>query len=124
MVPSILLIDEEVYVRHILSYKLRREGFMTHLAADPTEACRIFDEKPMDLILMDIALPTPTEGFALARRMRQYNGGASDLPIIILSAHCSEADIRFSNEIAASGYITKPFSLSFVIRKIKSILPD
>ena len=119
---TILLIDREIHIRHIISYKLRREGFVTHLACCPEEARRVLDQVPLDLVLMDIALPTPNEGFELAQQVRQRNDSTRDLPLMILSAHCSEIDIRRSNEITASGYITKPFSLNFVIRKIKAIL--
>ena len=122
MTHVILLVDREIHVRHIISYKLRREGFITHSVSSPDEAKRVLDQNRIDLVLMDIALPTPIEGFKLAQHIRQRDDSTLDLPLIILSAQCSETDIRRSNEITASGYITKPFSLKFVIRKIKAIL--
>jgi DNA-binding response OmpR family regulator len=121
MDSSILLVDDEPYILRILSFKLRREGFQTHEAQSAEEAERLLSERQIDLILLDVGLATPTNGFDLADKLRA-RGSTRDIPIIMLTARGFSQDVRRGREIGAAGYITKPFSTADVIRQVRSIL--
>ena len=58
----VLIVDDEPYIRRILSFKLRREGFTTFEAPSAEAAEKLLGEKQVDLVLLDVALSTPTNG--------------------------------------------------------------
>jgi len=118
---SVLIVDDEPYILRILSFKLRREGYKTLPAESAEEAERLLAKHPVDLILLDVALATPTNGFDLAASLRR-NARTKDLPIIMLTARGFAADVLRGREVGASGYITKPFSAEEVIRRVRALL--
>ncbi len=121
MEGRVLIVDDEPYILKILSFKLRREGLTTYEAVSAEEALEILGERSVDLLLLDVALATPTNGFELARRIRQ-NPEWKDLPIIMLTARHLADDVRMGREVGAVGYITKPFSTTEVVDRIREIL--
>lgn len=118
---SVLIVDDEPYILRILSFKLRREGYKTLPAESAEEAERLLAEHPVDLVLLDVALATPTNGFDLAANLRR-NAKTQHLPIIMLTARGFAADVLRGREVGASGYITKPFSAEEVIRRVRALL--
>ena len=117
----ILLVDDEPYILRILSFKLRREGYTIFEARSAEDAEQILADQTIDLILLDVGLATPTSGFDLAAKLRAQHA-TSHLPIIMLTAHGFSNDILRGRELGAAGYITKPFSTSEVIQRVRSIL--
>lgn len=117
----ILIVDDEPYILRILSFKLRREGFVTFEAESAETAEQILNEHDVDLVLLDVALATPTNGFDLAARLRR-NARTQHLPIIMVTARGFAADVLRGREVGAAGYITKPFTAEEVIRKVRAFL--
>jgi len=117
----ILVVDDEAYILRILSFKLRRAGFTTFEARSAEDAEAIVSSHEVDLILLDVSLATPTNGFEFAARLRSRPATA-DLPIIMLTAHGLDSDVRQSHEVRAAGYITKPFSTAEVVERVRAIL--
>ena len=121
MEGRILIVDDEPYILKILSFKLRREGFRTYEAVSAEEALSVLDSHPVDLVLLDVALATPTNGFELARQIRR-NPEWAELPIVMLTARHLADDVRMGREVGAVGYITKPFSTADVVERIRELL--
>ncbi len=121
MGPSVLIVDDEPYILRILSFKLRREGYVTFMAESAEEAEQLLAEQPVDLVLLDVALATPTNGFDLAASLRR-NAKTQHLPIIMLTARGFATDVLRGREVGAAGYITKPFSAEEVIRRVRALL--
>jgi len=117
----ILIVDDEPYILRILSFKLRREGFITFEADSAEAAETLLSEQDVDLVLLDVALATPTNGFDLAARLRR-NARTQHLPIIMVTARGFAADVLRGREVGAAGYITKPFTAEEVIRKVRAFL--
>ena len=117
----ILIVDDEPYILRILSFKLRREGFVTFEAESAETAEQLLSEQDVDLVLLDVALATPTNGFDLAARLRR-NAKTQHLPIIMVTARGFAADVLRGREVGAAGYITKPFTAEEVIRKVRAFL--
>jgi DNA-binding response OmpR family regulator len=117
----VLIVDDEPYLLRILSFKLRREGFETLEAQSAEDAERLIQEQTVDLVILDVALATPTNGFDLAAKLRG-NSSTQHIPIIMLTARGFSADVLRGREVGAAGYITKPFSTSDVIERVRSIL--
>ena len=117
----ILIVDDEPYILRILSFKLRREGFVTFEAESAEDAEQLLSEQDVDLVLLDVALATPTNGFDLAAGLRR-NARTQHLPIIMVTARGFAADVLRGREVGAAGYITKPFTAEEVIRKVRTVL--
>jgi len=117
----VLIVDDEPYIRRILSFKLRREGFATFEASSAEVAKAVLAEREIDLVLLDVALSTPTNGFDLAAELRR-NAKTQRLPIIMLTARGFASDVLRGREVGAAGYITKPFTAEEVIRRVRTFL--
>ena len=117
----ILIVDDEPYILRILSFKLRREGFITFEAESADAAEQLLSEQDVDLVLLDVALATPTNGFDLAAGLRR-NARTQYLPIIMVTARGFASDVLRGREVGAAGYITKPFTAEEVIRKVRTVL--
>lgn len=121
MAGRILIVDDEPYILRILSFKLRREGYTTIEARCAEEAERVLVGRAIDLIVLDVALATPTSGFDLGARLRS-DPATRDVPVIMLTARCLSADIRRGRALGAAGYITKPFSADQLVERVRAIL--
>jgi DNA-binding response OmpR family regulator len=112
-----LLFDDEQSIQTLLSYPLRRDGYEVVQAVDGREALDRFDERPFDLVVLDVMLPK-LDGLEVCRRLRSR----STVPIIMLTAKSEEIDKVVGLEIGADDYITKPFSMREFRSRVKAAL--
>ena len=117
----ILIVDDEVCILRILSFRLRKAGFVPFEARSAEEALELLGRQPVDLLLLDVTLATPTNGFDLAAMLRKDERLAG-LPIFLLTASGSTEDILRGREVGAVGYVTKPFSIDDLIGRIQTLL--
>jgi DNA-binding response OmpR family regulator len=118
---QILIVDDEPYILRILSFKLRREGFVVFEADSAEAAETLIGANAIELVLLDVALATPTNGFDLAAKLRR-NARTRHLPIIMLTARGFAADVLRGREVGATGYITKPFTAEEVVHRVRTLL--
>lgn len=90
---------------------------MIDVAVDGVEAITMFNTNSYDLILLDIMLPKIT-GYSVCELIRKQ----SQIPIIMLTALDSESDQVKGLDLQADDYITKPFSMPILLRKIAAVL--
>jgi DNA-binding response OmpR family regulator len=114
---TILLVDDEEAVRKVLSFPLERDGFTVVQAADGEEALARFDDRVVDLVVLDIMLPK-LDGLEVCRRLR----AKSSVPIIMLTARDDELDKVIGLELGADDYITKPFSIREFRSRVRALL--
>jgi DNA-binding response OmpR family regulator len=119
----ILIVDDEPYILKIVSFKLRRAGFVALEASDPSTAWTMAITQRPDLVLLDVGLGTDVDGFELAERLRAHDA-TRRIPIIMLTARALTEDIVRGRQVGADGYITKPFSPTEVIDKVTTILGE
>lgn len=119
----VLIVDDEDYIRRILCFKLERSGYLTFEAPSAELAEEVLESHDVDLILLDVGLATPTNGFDLAAQLRR-NSRTRELPIILLTARGFPADVLRGREVGAVGYITKPFSTAEVVARVRSIIGE
>ena len=120
MAKKILVVDDEVYILHIIDFSLGAEGYEVITAADGEEAIdRARVEKP-DLVVLDIMMPK-VDGFEACRRLKA-DPETSQIPVILLTAKGREVDRQMGMEVGADDYIVKPFSPTKLIEKIGSFL--
>ena len=89
----------------------------THYVHNATDALDFLENNTVQLILLDVNLGTDS-GFALCKTIRQ----TLDIPILFVSARTSNEDMLLGLNIGADDYITKPYSLSVLLAKVKNIL--
>jgi two-component system response regulator VanR len=113
----ILIIEDEVKIQEILTEFLREYGYETDSAYDGIEGLNMFKNNKYDLILLDIMMPK-IDGFATLELLRQE----SNVPVILLTALEEEEYQIKGFDLQADDYITKPFSINLVIRRIEAVL--
>ena len=112
-----LIIEDEEAIQKILSEPLIFAGYAVTVASDGLEGINKFHEQDFNLILLDIMLPK-IDGYTVCEMIRQE----SQIPIIILTALDSEdAQIKGFDKLA-DDYITKPFSIKLVLKRVEAIL--
>jgi DNA-binding response OmpR family regulator len=113
----ILVVEDELRTREILALYLGEAGYDVQSVHDGRSALDAVDERPPQLIVLDLMLPG-MDGWEVCRRIRQ----TSDLPIIILSARQEEEDRLLGLGLGADDYVVKPFSPREIVLRVKAIL--
>jgi len=121
--PSkILIVDDDIGIRMLLSKFLEREGFEIITAEDGLEGVEMAKKNHPDLIILDVVMPR-MDGLTAARLIKFYKP-LIDVPIIFLTAKDAEKAIELAEEARAEVYITKPFDVHQVIGVVKEVLED
>ena len=120
MTPYILIAEDEQPVSELLQYNLSREGYETGIAKDGEEALVMLKERAPGLLLLDWMLPKVT-GIEVCRQARSRTE-TRNLPIIMLTARTEEADRIRGLDTGADDYITKPFSTTELMARIRAVL--
>lgn len=117
MNEKILIIEDEEAIQKILSEPLTFAGYKVTTASDGLEGINAFHAQAFDLILLDIMLPK-IDGYTVCEMIRQE----SQIPIILLTALDTEdAQIKGFDKLA-DDYITKPFSIKLVLKRVEALL--
>lgn len=114
---KILIVEDDLSIQALLHDFLQQDGYEITLAADGVEAISLFSEKDFDLVLLDIMLPK-IDGYSVCEVIRRQ----SNIPIVMLSALDSEANQIKGFDLQIDDYITKPFSMPVLLRKIAAVL--
>lgn len=116
--PVILLADDSLTIRTMVSSRLERAGYDIELAVDGDEALALADRLDPDLFILDIEMPGRS-GLEVTEQLRR--DGAT-VPVILLTAHDGEAEVAAGFAAGASEYITKPFSPQDLYLMVRSML--
>lgn len=120
MRPRILIVEDEAALVTLLRYNLEREGYDVIDARDGEEALIVIDETPPDLILLDWMLPL-TSGIEVCRQIRR-RPATRHIPVIMLTARSGETERIRGLDVGADDYVTKPFSPSELLARIRALL--
>lgn len=113
----ILVVEDDFDIQELLQNFLQEVGYEITTAADGVEAIAAFSEGKYDLILLDVMLPK-IDGFNVCELIRKQ----SKIPIIMLTALNGEDEQIRGLDLQVDDYITKPFSMPILIRKIAAVL--
>lgn len=113
---KILVVDDDQEIREILNILLSGEGFEVIMACDGEEAVALVNEE-IDLIILDVNMPKKS-GFVVATEIRKRTFA----PILFLTAHSQDSDKTMGFSAGGDDYITKPFSNSELLLRIKALL--
>ena len=112
----VLIVEDEENLARGLQFNLELDGHLPKIAGSVEEALPLY--KDFDLLILDIMLPG-ADGLTLLKRVRQDD---PRLPVLILSARSAESDLLAGLSAGADDYMTKPFSLSELLLRIKRML--
>jgi two-component system phosphate regulon response regulator PhoB len=118
--PSILVVDDDPAIREMVGMALTRAGYDILEAGSALEARQIIASRKPDLILLDWMLPGQS-GFEFARQLHSDNAHPPP-PVIMLTARDQEADKIAALDAGADDYVSKPFSVSELLARIKAVL--
>ncbi len=113
----ILVVDDEPSILELISYSLKRQGFMVSCASDGDQAFELITKHSFDLAILDIMLPG-LDGFELCKKIRSR----SQMPLIFVSAKDSEIDKVVGLELGADDYLSKPFGMRELLARVKALL--
>ena len=116
----ILVVDDEADLVELVSYNLRKDGFIVDSASDGETALTKVRKGKYDLAVLDLMLPG-IQGMELCRILRNDSKTAR-LPIIMLTAKGEEVDRILGLEMGADDYMTKPFSPRELIARVRAVL--
>lgn len=115
---KILIADDEELIRKLISDCLTKNGHTVLEAQDGEEAIKIFEsEEDIDLAMLDIMMPE-VDGWQVCRKIRETRG----IPVMLVSARSQDFDQIMGFESGADDYVTKPFSLAVLSRRVESLL--
>ncbi len=117
---NILVVDDEADLVDLVSYNLKKEGFLADSASDGEAALAKIKKGNYDLAILDLMLPG-IQGMEICRILRNDPKTAS-FPIIMLTAKEEEVDRVLGLEMGADDYMTKPFSPRELVARVKAVL--
>ena len=118
--PTVLLVEDELAQREVLSYNLDAEGFRVLKAENGEEALLVVKEDMPDIIVLDWMMPN-LSGIEVCRRLKSRPETRA-IPIIMLSARSEEVDRVRGLETGADDYVVKPFSVVELMARVRTQL--
>lgn len=117
---TILLIEDEPYIAAFVSRGLESAGYTTVIVDDGAEGLTRALAGDIDLVLLDVGLPT-IDGFEVLRRLRSEG---SSVPVIMLTARSSTRDTVEGLDAGANDYVSKPFTFDELLARVRSRLRE
>lgn len=114
---KVLMIDDDKVIAESTAEYFNMFEVKTAYVTDYDSAVKFLDENTVSLLLLDINLGDKS-GFDLCKQIRQQY----DMPILFVSARTSDDDVLIALNIGGDDYIKKPYTLSILLAKVKSVL--
>ncbi|MBT8192123.1 MAG: response regulator transcription factor [Acidimicrobiia bacterium] len=116
--PTVLVVDDEEYIRDLVRTALSFSGFEVAVAADGVTALNEIQRLRPSLVILDVNMPG-FDGFEVVRRLRD---AGDDTPVIFLTARDSAEDRVSGFTKGGDDYVTKPFSLEELVARVEAVL--
>lgn len=117
-VKKILIVDDQQGIRLLLNEIFCMEGYVTYLAANGSEALRLFEEHEMDGVLLDMKIPG-MNGLEILKEIKQKR---ENVYVFMMTAYGEQDIIKEALALGAMGYFTKPFNIFEVLKEINQVL--
>ena len=112
----VLIVEDDTQLRRAIAINLRARGYEIDDAPDGGTALRIAAATVPDLVTLDLGLPD-IDGTEIIRGLRAW----TDIPIIVISARDTQADIVDALDAGADDYLTKPFGMNELIARMRAV---
>jgi DNA-binding response OmpR family regulator len=118
---KILVVDDDLHTRQALQAAFESAGYVVRCEADGRAGVTACGQWRPDLVLMDVLMPGELDGHAAGIEIK-YDEGMQDIPLLYLSADQSEDSRSAGLGHGAEGYVTKPFHVDDLLRRVGVIL--
>jgi DNA-binding response OmpR family regulator len=120
----LLVVEDEIKIKRIVTQALRGEGFVVDEASDAQTAMDMVDTWPYQLIVLDIILPKQKNGTAALTHLRQHAHIRENrtIPVLMLTALDATADKISHFSQGADDYLTKPFAIAELVARVHVLL--
>lgn len=116
---EILVVDDEIGIRELLSEILFDEGYIVHLAENAQQAREFRQNKVPDLVLLDIWMPD-TDGLSLLKEW--VNQGLLTMPVVMMSGHGTIETALEATRIGAADFLEKPIALQKLLKTVATVM--
>jgi excisionase family DNA binding protein len=120
--PDVLIVDDDAGLRGLVRARLELAGCSVREAASAEEGLAALEERPPDLILLDVMLPK-VDGWEMLRRV-QRSHGVGAVPVLMFSGQTDEPSSAESESLGPQGFLGKPFDPEQLIESAKQLLPS
>jgi DNA-binding response OmpR family regulator len=111
------VVEDDTAIREAVTLRLRAEGHVVDEAADGPAALAAADDRPPDLVVLDLMLPG-IDGLEVCRRLQVDR----PVPVLMLTARTDEVDRVVGLSVGADDYLTKPFSMRELVARVAALL--
>ena len=115
---KILVVEDDLTLSAGICFELDCSGYLTIPAYNCKKAVHLIQNDPIDLVILDVNLPDGN-GFDLCRTIKETH---PELPVIFLTANDLEQDILLGFDLGAEDYVTKPFNMKILLRRVEVAL--
>ncbi len=120
---TILVADDEPFILRSLSFVLKRAGYNVISATNGQETWNKLSEGTNpQIVFLDVQMPI-LSGFEVCKLIKS-DVAFKDVYVVLLTARWQEADRTYAKSLGVDEYITKPFSPSYIIRRVREILAE
>lgn len=113
----VLIVDDDVELAGLLQLALRRAGYDTEAVYDGRQALLRLASSPVDLVVLDVNLPS-LDGYQVLAQLRR----SSDVPVLMLTVRGAEEDEVRGLDLGADDYLRKPFSPRTLLARLRALL--
>lgn len=114
---TILVLEDDSELNQTITYALKKEGYRVLSAYSCKDAKALLERNALNLAILDVNLPDG-DGFQFCKWLKAQN----HVPVLFVSARDLEEDVLNGYELGADDYVTKPFSMKILLKKICVIL--
>jgi len=121
MTQHILVVDDEADIRQLTALVLKTAGYEVTHVRNGVEAMAEVQQRPYDLVILDIMMPE-MDGWEACRQIKRQPG-MENIPVMFLTARCQPLDRVIGLEVVhADAYLTKPFSRRALITQVEHLI--
>ncbi len=117
---KIAIIEDEIDIIRLIKYNLEKEGYVVVSADTGHKAISLVRSEQPNLVILDVMLPGK-DGFTVCRELKSI-AETRHIPIIMVTAKSDDINVVTGLELGADDYISKPFNISVLIARIRSVL--
>ena len=121
MAKTVLIVDDSVSIRQVVSFTLRQAGFTVLDASDGQEALTKLSGQRVDLIVTDLNMPV-MDGITLIRNVRSQPA-MRGVPVLMLTTESQDTKKQEGKAAGATGWIVKPFHPEKLLQIVARVLP-
>ena len=120
---TILIADDEPFILRSLSFVLKRDGYNVISVTNGQEAWdKLSDGINPKIVFLDVQMPI-LSGFEVCKLIKS-DESYNNIYVILLTARWQESDRSYAKTLGVDEYITKPFSPSYILRRVREILME